>query len=562
MIVELSEPTIRQLFERSLSLFSQRDALSFVGESPMTYHTLGMEVIALSRQLLDMGIHPGDRIAILGSNSPNWVIAYFSVTIINAVAVPILPGFPEGDVHHILRESECKAIFVSEKYHTMIEDAPLPDLKNVISLDELTLSKQKSKSLGKKVRFMLNKSRKDRLSLEALPKPAAKDLAVIIYTSGTTGFSKGVILTHQNIISNVINGVEKFPIVKEDKFLSILPLSHTFEATGGMLCPLSVGASIVYMDGLPTPQKLLNAMQTAHPTAVLTVPLVVDKIYRRRILPKIQKNPVTGALYKIPVTRKILHKAAGRKLIQTLGGQLRFFMFGGAALNEDVEIFLRDAGISYSTGYGMTETSPILTINPFGRVRMGSCGQAIPNVDIRIDNPHPETGIGEIVVTGPNIMQGYYNNPEATRSIFTEDGWLKTGDLGFLDNERYLYIKGRSKNVIVGPSGENIYPEIIEQLFLKSPVIQEIVVYQDNNQLVAKVYLEKDYMESAYHFTSMTESEMQNKKLEILELVRHEYNDRLPVFSRLSVLIEYPEPFEKTPTNKVKRYLYIPETRK
>jgi long-chain acyl-CoA synthetase len=558
MIVQLAEMTIRSLLENSFSLYKNREGLSFVGGVPETYDDLKKNIIQLSRQLMNLGVKPKDRVAILGSNSPNWVTVYFATTSMGAVAVPILPGFPDADIHHILRESRTKVFFINDKYESSIEDANLPDLKTVISLDDFSVLMGKTGKLKEKLKSWVHKGESE-ASFDDLTRPKPSDMAVIIYTSGTTGFSKGVILNHENITSNVVNAVEKFPLVKEDRFLSILPLSHTFEATGGLMCPLAVGAQIVYMEGLPTPQKLLESMKAAHPTGVLTVPLVMDKIYRRKILPQLLKSKLTAGLFSIPVTRKVLHKAAGRKLIKTLGGSLRFFMFGGAALNEDVEVFLREAGISYSTGYGMTETSPILTINPFGHVKVGSCGQAIPSVEIRIDDVNPETNIGEIVVRGPNLMQGYYNNPDATKAVFTDDGWLKTGDQGYLDEENYLFIKGRSKNVIVGPSGENIYPEIIEQLFLQSPVIQEMVAYQEDDLLVAKVVLDADYLETTYGFQSMTEAEMQKKKEEILEVVRKEYNLKLPNFSRLTKLIEHPEPFEKTPTNKVKRYLYIPE---
>jgi long-chain acyl-CoA synthetase len=313
------------------------------------------------------------------------------------------------------------------------------------------------------------------------------------------------------------------------------------------------------MQGLPTPQRLLESMESAKPTGVLMVPLVMDKIYRKRILTKFQSKKLLFKLYQRSFFRKKLNRLAGKKLIQSLGGQLRFFMFGGASLNEDVEIFLRDAKISYSTGYGMTETSPIMTINPFGKVRVGSCGQVIPGIELKIYQPDAITGIGEIIVRGPIVMQGYYNNPEATQEVFLEGGWLKTGDLGYFDAEQYLFIKGRSKNVIIGPSGENIYPEIIEQQLLQSPYIQEVVVYQSEGKLIAKAYLDYDVLDQKFGRNSLNETEKQKLTHDILEQVRLEINAQLPTFSVINKIVEYPEPFEKTPTNKVKRYLYIPQ---
>ncbi len=558
-----SELTITALLNKSFNSFADLPCLAFSGEESLKYKTVEKKKIWLSAKLLLNNIQKGDKVAILGDNSPNWVIAYLAVTGIGAVAVPILPGFPEADIRHIIRNSECKAIFIADSYLSKIEELDESELKLIFSLKDFSetyLKKIKKKKLNKEImQFIEGKnSEYDIRKLTAsFPKPSPDDLAAIIYTSGTTGHSKGVVLTHRNIASDIVNAVKKFPITSEDRFLSILPLAHTFEATGGMLCPLYTGVSIYYMKGLPTPQKLLSAMQTVKPTGVLTVPLVVDKIYRKKILPNIQSKKITAFLYKISPFRKLLNKIAGRKLISSLGGHLRFFMFGGASLNPDVENFLRDAKISYSTGYGLTETSPILTINPFGKVRVGSCGQAIPEVDIRIHNPDPETNIGEIIVNGPNIMAGYYNNPKATEDIFLSDGWLKTGDLGYLDDDDYLFIKGRSKNVIVDSSGENIYPEIIEQQLLQNPYIQQVIVFKKEGRLIAKVYPDYDVLDEEFQFKNKNESETAAIIKKVLENIRKEINETLPAYSAISRIEEHAEPFEMTPTNKVKRYLYI-----
>jgi len=566
MIVEIEKNTIRHLFERAIKEHSNLPSVAFSGGRPLSYEELGVRVMGLGADLCRAHIQAGDRVAILGDNSPNWVIAYLAVTTIGAVAVPILPGFPDSDIRHILRDSECKAAFIDDKKRSVLDDPSGNKLAVVYSLEDFSMTRLKP-SFSDYIENLLLQI-KDRVKGEpadediyrAIKGPEPEDLAAIIYTSGTTGHSKGVMLTHNNIASDVVNGIEKFPIDSNDRFLSILPLSHTFEATGGMLCPLSAGVSIYYMKGLPTPQKLIGAMQTVRPTGVLTVPLVMDKIYRKRILPKFENSPVLRRLYSRPWFRKRLNKTAGRKLVQSLGGRLRFFMFGGAALNPDVELFLQEAGISYSTGYGMTETSPIITINPFGQVRVGSCGQPIPGIEMKIHQPDPETGVGEICVKGPIVMKGYYHNQEATDEVFLEDEWLRTGDLGIFDEEGYLFIRGRSKNVIVGPNGENIYPEIIEQKLMQTPCIQECVVFQHQEQLIAKVYLDQDQIDeriSAEH----TAAEDQNRLMQtIVEEARQAVNAQFPAFSKIQKMEIYPEPFEKTPTNKVKRYLYIPSS--
>ncbi len=560
MIVELNRLTIYELLKRSFKLYGNCLAVAAAGEHGLTYNQLEDRINSISSLLVQKGINPGDRIAILGENSVNWVIAYLATTMIGAVAVPILTGFPETDTRHIIRNSESVAIFIEDRQLSKIEEGFELPLNFIVGLEDFRVKERitplKKKSLFNKA---LSRMHKGLSATEefTVKRPEEHDLAAIIYTSGTTGHSKGVMLTHKNIIFDVVYSIERFPINQNDRFLSILPLAHTFEATGGMLCPLAVGASIFYLKGLPTPQKLLAAMNEVHPTAVLAVPLVIDKIYRKRVLPEIQNKIILNRLYKLPFLRKAVHKLAGRKLLQTFGGSLRFFMFGGAALNLDVEIFLKEAGIKYSTGYGMTETSPIMTINPFQKVKTGSCGKPIPGIEMKINDPDGHTGIGEILVRGPIVMQGYYKNPEATRRVFLPENWLKTGDLGYFDQEGYLYIKGRCKNVIVGPSGENIYPEIIEQLLLKSPYIQEVVVYENEGRLYARAYLDYDVLDRESERLQLNDAQSRQLVKNILEEIRQQTNKNLPYFSAISQILEHPEPFEKTPTNKVKRYLYI-----
>ncbi len=554
MIVQLPKLTLKALMQRSFTEYASLPALAFYDERPITYAQMQANIQELSQRLKALGLNKGDRIALLGENSPNWAIAYLTITTAGWVVVPILPGFTENDTRHIIRHAGCQAIFVSEKQRPKLEELESYPL-NILSLEDFSIE-----DTAKTQPALYDKSRqKSRVVQSEWPETAEEDLAAIIYTSGTTGNSKGVMLSHRNIVYDVVHSIERFPITHQDRFLSILPLSHAYETTGGMLCPMAVGVSIYYLKGMPTPQKLLTGMEMVKPTGVLTVPLVVDKIYRKRILPKLQKSALMRRLYGMPFFRKRLHRLAGKKLLQSLGGSLRFFMFGGASLNLDVETFLQEAGISYSSGYGMTETSPIMTINPFGAVRVGSCGKPIPGIEMKIRNPHPQTGIGEIVVAGAIVMQGYYNNPDATRETIAEDGWLKTGDLGYFDENGYLFIKGRSKNVIVGPSGENIYPELIEQKLQQSPFVQEAVVYSHRGRLLAKVYLDPDALDQEMSSRQIEPAKSRLFIDSILDETRKTTNQELPSFSHIAQLLEQTEPFEKTPTNKVKRYLYIPQ---
>jgi long-chain acyl-CoA synthetase len=563
MIVELEKPTVKCLLERTFEKYGSLPSISFVGEQPIVYLQLKQQIQEAAGALVARGIQKGDRVAIMGENCPNWVIAYLAITSMGAVAVPILTGFPETDTRHILRNSETQGIFIEPKQRQKLEGLDDSALKFICDLEDLKFEdrqKHRPGLIGKTLALFKRGRAKSPAEGEdhaEIAEPQPEDLAVIIYTSGTTGHSKGVMLSHQNIAFDVANAIERFPINANDRFLSILPLAHTFEATGGMLCPIAIGASIYYMRGLPTPQKLLAAMEAVKPTAVLTVPLVIDKIFRKKILPQIQGKLIINKLYPLTFFRKKLHKVAGRKLVKSFGDKLRFFMFGGASLNEDVEVFLRDAGISYSTGYGMTETAPIMTINPFGQVKVGSCGKPIPGIEMTIHEPEAQSGIGEIIVRGPIVMPGYYKNPDASAEVFQAGGWLKTGDLGYFDDEGYLFIKGRCKNVIIGPSGENIYPEAIEQKILQELYFQEAVAFESNGKLLVKAYLDYDVLDHEFERNKLNDAESRKLTEDILEQARQRINTQLPAFSQISRILEHPEPFEKTPTNKVKRYLYI-----
>jgi long-chain acyl-CoA synthetase len=543
-MIDLDKLTLNRLLNQSFKKYAALPCIGTVGQPPMTYAELEAAVASRIRDLRARDIRRGDRVVILGDNCPNWVIAYLATTFEGIVAVPILPGFSEDNIRHIVRDSGAVAAFAAAKFIPRLEG--VNPLRILWSMEDFSIA-------------WADPARRIEPSAVGAPEtePEPGDLAVIIYTSGTTGHSKGVMLTHDNLVFDTVNALKKFPLTSNDVFLSILPLSHTFEATGGMLCPLTMGVSILYMQGLPTPQTLLRSMETAKPTGVLTVPLVMDKIYRKRILPKLQAKAVTRRLYAIPFFRRLLNRIAGKKLVQSLGGRLRFFMFGGAALNEDVEVFLRDAGIQYSTGYGMTETSPIMTINPFGRVKVGSCGQPIPDIDMKIHDPDPRTGIGEIVVRGRIVMKGYYHNEAATSETFLPDGWLKTGDLGIFDSEHYLFIKGRSKNIVVGANGENIYPEIIEARMLqKFPIVAQTVVYSINQRLFCKAYLDPETAEAELGLAAKTPDQAESDVKTLFEAIRTQMNAELPAFSSIHRMTWQREPFELTPTNKVKRFLY------
>lgn len=548
----LDQLTLRCLAETSFKKFGPHIAMSFVDEPPLTYNDVQRMVIATAHGLKKRGVKQGDRVAILGENSPRWGIAYLAITTMGAVVVPILPDFHKSEVHHIIRNSGAKVLFVANKLVHKVEEKRLGDMKLLVGIDPI-----ERRDLPHKVESM-STLMEDGAKEAVLPpaKIQENDLAEILYTSGTTGHSKGVMLSHKNITYNVLQGLRAVAIGPEDTLLSILPMSHSYECTMGFLAPFCAGAKIYYIKGLPTAQTLLPALEQVRPTIVLSVPLIMEKIYKKKVLSEIGEKFLIKDLYKLGPMRKALNKVAGKRLYKAFGADLRFICFGGAALNADVESFLQQAGFPYISGYGLTEAAPLLTVNPEGQVRFQSCGKAVESVELKIVDPDPQTGIGEIYARGPNVMLGYYKNPEATKQTLLEGGWLVTGDRGYLDEDGYLYIKGRSKNVIVGPSGENIYPEQIEAKLAESNYVLESLVYERNGRLMARVHLDYDLLDQEFGLHKMDGEQASRKVEEVLQHIRKEVNEKVSTFSRIHEVIEQREPFEMTPTKKIKRYLY------
>eukprot|EP00828_Plagiopyla_frontata_P007793 TRINITY_DN13757_c0_g1_i6.p1 TRINITY_DN13757_c0_g1~~TRINITY_DN13757_c0_g1_i6.p1 ORF type:complete len:625 (-),score=209.73 TRINITY_DN13757_c0_g1_i6:814-2688(-) len=382
-------------------------------------------------------------------------------------------------------------------------------------------------------------------------------VTVILYTSGTTGHSKGVVLTHRNLVANALGGVETIPVFKTDRFLSVLPMSHTYECTVGLIVPVLSGSAVYYLQKPPTPRTLLPAMQEVKPTVMNVVPLIIEKIFKKRIKPKLAAKGVMGAVLRLGPARRKVSRIAGRKLMEAFGGEVRCLCIGGAPISPEVESFLADSGVPYAIGYGMTEASPLLAGVGQDRQRFRAIGPPIPGVELRIDDPDPETGEGEILARGPNIMLEYYKAPRDTSLTFTPDGWLKTGDLGKFDADGYLYIKGRLKNVIIGPSGENIYPEEIESIINEHEFVMESLVYESEGKVCARIHLNYDALDEAFGVNGKIESEVRIKVQAVLEMVRKEVNGKVSSFARVARVREQVEPFDKTPTHKIKRFVYL-----
>jgi long-chain acyl-CoA synthetase len=477
-----------------------------------------------------------------------------------AVAVPILPDFHENEVQHILRHSGSKAIFVSEKMFGKLPDGK--SNKILILIDDFSIippetTKEKLSAILNSGSQEFAKLKESALKFTGLISQQVQenDLAAIIYTSGTTGRSKGVMLTHKNLVFNILDTLKIQSVNEHDRLISVLPLSHTYECTIGFLLPITQGASIYYLDKTPVARVLLPAMTKIKPTMILTVPLIIEKIFKTKIQPTFTQKKLINAIYQLPFFRKTFHKIAGKKLMHSFGGELKFFGIGGALLAPDAERFLRDAHFPYSIGYGLTETSPLIAGSSPAITRFRATGVILPGLEVKIDKPNPKTKEGEILVKGPSVMKGYYKDPEKTAEVIDKEGWFHTGDLGILSKDNYLYIKGRLKNVIIGPSGENIYPESIEAVLSENEFVLESVVYSHNNSIIARIYLNYELIDEIYG-SSMNESKMEQVIADLLDKIKAEANAQLSQYSRISQIIEQSEPFEKTPTKKIKRYLY------
>lgn len=541
--------TIYELLHTSVEKFSNNIAFTMFGGEDVTYREVMERVEQVQEMLLSAGLKPGDKVALLSSSMPNWGVCYFAVTTAGMVVVPLMPDFTGEELDSLLEHSESKALLVSDKLYTKLSKDSVAKLNIVIRTKNLSIISQTVKEQGSKT----------------IPQP--EDLAAIIYTSGTTSKPKGVMLTHFNLASNASLCNILFPIREDDVTLSVLPMSHTYECTLGLLLIFSGGGRMTYLEKPPTPSVLLPALRKVRPTIFLIVPLIIEKVYNSQVKSKFTANKFISTLYGVGFIRRILHRIASKKLMKAFGGRIRFLGIGGSKLHIDTETFLYEGGFPYAIGYGLTETAPMAAGQIPGKCRIGATGPAMQGVQIRLDNVNPETGLGEVVINSPSVMQGYYKNPEATAEVFTKDGWFRSGDLGEFDKDGYLYIKGRLKNMIVGASGENIYPEDIESVLNTYAYVSESIVIEQDGHLVALVHydseaierLKNEWMErweiSRDKFKEKErewEEKMEEMKKDLMKYV----NSKVNRFSRISEIIEEKEEFVKTPSKKIRRFLY------
>lgn len=556
--------TLAHLFEDCTSKYPDLTVNTMVGwTSGQTYQELKEKAGRLSILLDSYGVGSGDKVAILSAGHPNWIAAFFSATAFGRVAVPLLPDFSPSVVANVLAHSEAKALFVSAKCYEKLSAETLAALSLVIDIDTLEPiagNKMVEEGANSSVTGAsaatveaAGTSAKAEAAASAAETSAAApdDLAVLIYTSGTTGNAKGVMLTHRNFIATLRTCYTIFVIGPEDSMLSALPLAHAYELSLGLLYPFSAGTCVYYLPKAPSPAVLTHALKVVRPTAMLVVPLIIEKVYRGAVLPRIRNSKALSLLDRI--CHPLLCRLVGKGMVRSFGGRIKFVGIGGAKLDVTVEQFLKTARFPYVIGYGLTECCPLLSIAFGGRVpKAGSIGLPVHGVSMRLDNVNPGTGEGEIVATGENIMKGYYKDPEKTASVFTADGWFRTGDLGAVDKKGNYYIKGRLGNMIVGPSGENIYPEDIEKVIMELPQVEECIVLSRQGRLVALVRMLEEAIDIAHRDNPSVMEEVEKLRAQMLGYV----NSRVNASSRLSTLQFMTEPFDKTATLKIRRFVY------
>ncbi len=529
--------SLAKLYEYSTTIFEKNSYTKWADskEGGYTFGQFRKTCDGLSKKLTQYGIGAGDKVAILSQSMPNWSVAFFSIVPFGRIAIPILPDSSENEVTNILKHSESKVIFISERLLPKLSEECKASLTLVIDIDT----------------FEVLKSDDNKFTCDgkvSLPMP--DDIATIIYTSGTTGSAKGVVLSHRNLMSNVISSYHTCRRTQKDRWLSILPMAHTLEMTLSMLYPMYVGACVYYLSKPPVSSILMKALKTVKPTTMLSVPLIIEKVYKSSILPTIKKSR-TLTWMNIHMNG-LMCKIIGIKLKSTFGGHLTFFGIGGAKLDSEVEAFLLKAGFPYAIGYGLTETSPLLSYAMKKGRTPGSIGYPVKGVRLKLHDVNPETGEGEIVAKGDNVMLGYYKDPQRTKSVFTEDEWFRTNDLAIQDEKGRFFIKGRKNNMILGPSGENIYPEEIENVINNVEGVNESIVVERNGRLVALVQLD----ENMINWDEKREDKFYEQLDSFKESLMKKVNKNVSKTSKINSVEVMKEPFEKTATSKIRRFKY------
>lgn len=548
-------PSFNALIQKSIIDHWTLNALTDYKGVTLQYHDVARKIEKLHILFENSGVQKGDKIALCGRNSAAWACAFLATLTYGAVAVPILHEFTAEQIHNIVNHSEAKLLFVGDVVATIIDEKAMPDLEGIVYIPDYSLFVSRTEKLTyarEHLNEMFGKKypkyfRPEHVNYYIEQDP--EELALINYTSGTTGFSKGVMIPYRAMWGNADFAQHELRgIMREgDHVLSILPMAHMYGMAFEFIYEFITGCHIFYLTRLPSPAVIAQAYAEIKPALIIAVPLVIEKIIKKRVYPKIQNN-MMKLLLNMPVINTKIHEKIGQEVINAFGGNFHEVIIGGAAFNKDIENFLQKIGFPYTVGYGTTECAPIIAYANHETFVPGSCGRAAYHMEVKINSNDPQNVPGEIWARGTNVMLGYYKNPEATAEVLDADGWYHTGDLGTMDAEGNIFIKGRLKNMLLGASGQNIYPEEIEDRLNAMPMVSESVVIQENDKLVGLVCPDLDEAESI----GLTRSDIE----EVMEQNRLQLNNDLPAYSKLSAIRLHDEEFEKTPKKSIKRYLY------
>ena len=538
--------------EQSIRQNWEIEALSNYREQGLTYRQIGEKILMFHTFFKNIGIKEGDKIALVGRNSANWCTVYLTTVTFSAVIVPILPDFKPEDLINLINHSDATLLFIDDKIYETIDVGKIPQVKAIISLDNFNMIcetdagiKEKYLSIEQKYLEIYPDLKPEEVKFPGITNDK---LAVISYTGGTTGFSKGVMLTHNSLTANVRFAQNHMPLKPGDPVVSFLPLAHTYGCAFEFLFPFTYGCHITILSKTPSPQIIVQAFKEIKPRLIISVPLVIEKVFKSQLLPVISK-PHMRLLLAIPGINKILHKKIRGKLSESFGGRFHEIVIGGAPFNPEAERFFRKIGLNFTVGYGMTECGPLISYTSWDTTKLGGSGKPVDTLEVTIDSSDPLKEVGEILVRGENVMLGYYKNEKATREIIDENGWMHTGDLGLMDKDGNIFIKGRSKSMLLGPSGKNIFPDEIEAVINNMNYITESVVIMEDNKLIGLVY--PDY-------ESIKKDNISDEQLQIiLEQTRKAVNEKIPEFMAVHKFRLHPEEFEKTPKRSIKRFLYM-----
>lgn len=539
--------------EESIKKHWDLDALTDYKGATLQYKDLARKIEKMHILLEESGVKPGDKVAICGCNCSHWGVAFLAILTYGAVAVPILHEFKADNVHHIVNHSDARLLFVGDVAWEALNEAEMPNLEGVILLTDFTLLVCRSEKLEyarEHLNEMFGKKypRNFRREHVSYRRDNPEELAVINYTSGTTSFSKGVMLAYRTLWSNTQFAFEVLTLKPGDKVVSMLPMAHMYGLAFEFIYEMCCGCHIYFLTRIPSPKIIFQAFADVRPKIVIAVPLIIEKIIKKNVLPKLETLKMRF-LMRLPVINDKIKATVRDHMIQGFGGNFYEVIVGGAAFNQEVEKLLKSIDFPYTVGYGMTECGPIICYEDYHKFVPGSCGKAAPRMEVRIDSEDPQRIVGEIITRGDNVMLGYYKNEEATAQAIDKEGWLHTGDLGIMDAEGNVFIKGRSKNMLLGPSGQNIYPEEIEDQLNNLPLVCEsIVIQQKDNRLAALVY--PDFDDAYAH--GLNDADIER----IMEENRVNLNAALPAYSQIARIKIYPEEFEKTPKKSIKRFLY------